>query len=248
MANKICTGMGVVIDKDKLSMMMDTKEFTNARLATIIGVDKSTVSNWKAGKSKVNKKSFEQMLAVFECKESDLLPNVIEEISEKSEVKKETSKEAKTDISGDVSALVEIVKSQNENIAVLCSALNTAIDALNDISKRDTAALAEITIEAVNSDFRSWKADIMRFANKVVSMNKSYKTTNAVLSEAYTLLRNQYGVVWEQEKREFFEVNQRQPVSTLELQFWIETTKPTYKNLLVAKLDTLCHKDERKVV
>lgn len=144
--------------------------------------------------------------------------------------------------------MVEIVKAQNENIAVLCSALNTAIDALNDISKRDTAALAEITIEAVNSDFRSWKADIMRFANKVVSMNKSYKTTNAVLSEAYTLLRNQYGVVWEQEKREFFEVNQRQPVSTLELQFWIETTKPTYKNLLVAKLDTLCHKDERKVV
>lgn len=57
MANKICTGIGVVIDKDKLSMMMDSKAFTNARLATIIGVDKTTISNWKAGKCKVNKKN-----------------------------------------------------------------------------------------------------------------------------------------------------------------------------------------------
>lgn len=56
MANKICTGIGVVIDKDKLSMMMDSKAFTNARLATIIGVDRSTIINWKSGKHRVNLK------------------------------------------------------------------------------------------------------------------------------------------------------------------------------------------------
>lgn len=253
MANKHLSGIS--IDKDKLCKIMDEKGYTPTRLASILGVDRSSVCNWRSGYN-VNRKSFKQLLAIFGCEETDLIKDVkvepeiehkiadigFSDISKIRETVKESHNDAKID------KLYEIIDKQNENIAVLCQALTTAVDALNEVSKRDTATLAEITIEAVNDEFRTWKTDIIRFANKVVSVNPKFKNTNAVLSEAYTLLRNQYGLVWEQEQKEFYEVHNRSPITTLELQFWIETTKPTYKNLLVAKLDTLCHKDERKVV
>jgi hypothetical protein len=182
-------------------------------------------------------------------------PEVVKEVVKeepKAEEKMEPIKlEAQVVPQTDISKMFERVmdlqmkqlEAEREANKELREMLKTAIDALNDVAGRDTAALSEITIEAVNDDFRQWKKNVIRLANKVISLNKEFKSTDSVLSEAYRLLRNQYGVVWEQEKKEFLEANGRSPVSTLELQYWIEATKPQNKNLLIAKLDTLCHKD-----
>lgn len=243
--NSNITGMpGVHMDLDKFNELMEEKHLNVPRLADMMGVDKTTIYNWRNGSTKPIPKSFNQLIAIFECDKEDLLYH---EKEPSTEDVKEEEKTAPVDINigptPDITAgLMEIIKTQGEQIKTLCESLNTAIDALNGVAERDSAALAEITIEAVNEDFKNWKYNTIRFANKVLTVDRSYKTTNEVLHKAYELLRKEYGVVWEQEKKEFYNINGRTPVSTLELQYWIETTKPTYKNLLTAKLDTLYHK------
>lgn len=243
--NSNITGMpGVRMDLDKFNELMKKKDLNAARIAKMMGVDKTTVYNWKSGSTKPIPKSFNQLIAIFGCDREDLLYHENEPSTEEVKVEEKTVPvKVNMSPSPDISTgLMEIIKTQGEQIKTLCESLNTAIDALNGVAERDSAALAEITIEAVNEDFKNWKSNTVRFANKVLTVDRSYKTTNEVLHKAYELLRKEYGVVWEQEKKEFYDINGRTPVSTLELQYWIETTKPTYKNLLTAKLDTLCHK------
>lgn len=239
--NSNITGMpGVRMDLDKFNKLMEEKQLNAVRLADMMGVNKTTIYNWKSGVTKPTPKSFKQLLAIFGCNKEELLYQEKEpEVEEEKTVPVKVNMSPSPDIT---TGLMEIIKTQGEQIKTLCESLNTAIDALNGVAERDSAALAEITIEAVNEDFKNWKYNTIRFANKVLTVDKTYKTTNEVLHKAYELLRKEYGVVWEQEKKEFYNINGRTPVSTLELQYWIETTKPTYKNLLTAKLDTLCHK------
>ena len=239
--NSNITGMpGVRMDLDKFNKLMEEKQLNAVRLADMMGVNKTTIYNWKSGVTKPTPKSFKQLLAIFGCNKEELLYQEKEpEVEEEKTVPVKVNMSPSPDIT---TGLMEIIKTQGEQIKTLCESLNTAIDALNGVAERDSAALAEITIEAVNEDFKNWKYNTIRFANKVLAVDKTYKTTNEVLHKAYELLRKEYGVVWEQEKKEFYNINGRTPVSTLELQYWIETTKPTYKNLLTAKLDTLCHK------
>ena len=53
------------------------------------------------------------------------------------------------------------------------------------------------------------------------------------------MLKRQYGTVWEQEKKEFTNDFKRGPVNTMELEWWIEKKKPSYRNLLIGKLNTI---------
>lgn len=252
MGKKVHLGF-VAIDNNKVEDAMNRKGFSNVFVATVLGVDKTSVSNWKNGNvSSVTKAKYDALCTLLECDvKADPKPEPVKEEA-KEELKAEPIKlEAQVVPQSDISKMFERVidlqmkqlEAEREANKELREMLKTAIDALNDVAGRDTAALSEITIEAVNDDFRLWKQNVMRCANKVISMNKTFKSTNSVLSEAYKLLRNQYGVVWEQDKKDFLDKNGRAPVSTLELEYWIETTKPSHKNLLVAKLDTLCHKD-----
>lgn len=232
----------------------------------IMGCRDQTLSNWTR-RGRMDGKYVDQLCVICDISKEELLNNrtgigVPEKKPEvvKEEVKAESKAEEKiepikleaqvvpqTDISKMFERVMDLqmkhLEAEREANKELREMLKTAIDALNDVAGRDTAALSEITIEAVNDDFRLWKQNVLRCANKVISLNKDFKSTNSVLSEAYKLLRNQYGVVWEQEKKDFLDKNGRSPVSTLELQYWIEATKPQNKNLLIAKLDTLCHKD-----
>lgn len=96
-----------------------------------------------------------------------------------------------------------------------------------------------------NGNYQEYKETISRAANKMLTICKKYKSTSDVLCDAYKLLRNQYGTVWEQEKKDFLEANGRGPISTLELEWWIER-KPVYKNMLVNKLNDMIAKERRE--
>lgn len=252
----------VSIDGDLVRKSLEKKGLTLAYVEKIMGAKEQTLANWTR-RGRMDEKYVDQLCVICEISKEELL-NVRTgvEVSEKKPepVKEEPKAEKKvepikleaqvvpqTDISKMFERVMDLqmkqLEAEREANKELREMLKTAIDALNDVAGRDTAALSEITIEAVNDDFRLWKQNVLRCANKVISLNKDFKSTNSVLSEAYKLLRNQYGIVWEQEKKDFLDKNGRSPVSTLELQYWIEATKPQNKNLLIAKLDTLCHKD-----
>lgn len=256
----------VDIDGDLVRKTLEKKGLTLTYVERIMGARDQSLSNWTR-RGRMEGKYVDQLCTICDISKDELLNNrtgirvpenktepVKEEVKEepKAEEKMEPIKlEAQVVPQTDISKMFERVmdlqmkqlEAEREANKELREMLKTAIDALNDVAGRDTAALSEITIEAVNDDFRQWKQNVLRCANKVISLNKDFKSTNSVLSEAYKLLRNQYGVVWEQEKKDFLDKNGRSPVSTLELQYWIEATKPQNKNLLIAKLDTLCHKD-----
>ena len=132
------------------------------------------------------------------------------------------------------------------------------VDILNEIKKENDRFLNELKglfeeyqtkenypdppldIEG-NQDFHDFKKDITNAANKILSKHADFKSTNDVLSLAYNLLRSQYGVVWEQEKKDFYKQIGRSPVNTLELEWWIER-RPEYRNLLIGKLNTIYSK------
>lgn len=247
----------VSIDGELVRKTLEMKELSLAYVEKIMGAKEQTLSNWTR-RGRMDEKYVDQLCAICGLSKEELLkvheeqPKVDPKPEPKAEKKVEPIKlEAQVVPQTDISKMFERVmdlqmkqlEAEREANKELREMLKTAIDALNDVAGRDTAALSEITIEAVNDDFRLWKQNVLRCANKVISLNKDFKSTNSVLSEAYKLLRNQYGIVWEQEKKDFLDKNGRSPVSTLELQYWIEATKPQNKNLLIAKLDTLCHKD-----
>lgn len=248
----------VTIDGAKVRKALEKKGLTLTYVERIMGARDQSLSNWTR-RGRMEEKYVDQLCVICDISKEELLnPEKEETVEEekkpepKAEEKMEPIKlEAQVVPQTDISKMFERVmdlqmkqlEAEREANKELREMLKTAIDALNDVAGRDTAALSEITIEAVNDDFRLWKQNVLRCANKVISLNKDFKSTNSVLSEAYKLLRNQYGVVWEQEKKDFLDKNGRSPVSTLELQYWIEATKPQNKNLLIAKLDTLCHKD-----
>lgn len=117
----------------------------------------------------------------------------------------------------------------------LASMFDKMVETSINIEKNDSSLPTE---KSDISDYEHFKKMITQYANKVLSNSSKYKTTNDVLSEAYKRLRDQYGVVWEQEKKDFYNTVGRSPISTLELEWWIEK-KPIYKELLIGKLETM---------
>ena len=95
-----------------------------------------------------------------------------------------------------------------------------------------------------SEEYSDFKKVITNAANKCVAKHAEFKSTNDVLSCAYNALRRDYGVVWEQEKKEFYAKFNRSPVNTLELEWWIER-RPAYKNLLIGKLNTIYSKGRK---
>lgn len=132
----------------------------------------------------------------------------------------ENERKANEELRGIIKDMVSVISTSVNN--------NEAINKIN-------IALSD----ALDDDFKAWKKKMSEAANKVLSKHSKYKSTNDVFHEAYKLLRKDYGVVWEQEQKEYYEQYGYSAPSTLSLQYWIETTKPEYKNLLIGKLNTL---------
>lgn len=75
-----------------------------------------------------------------------------------------------------------------------------------------------------------------------------YHTKNSVLNAAYSALLREYGICWEQYKKEFKRENERKPLSTLELVYWIESNNDNMKNLLYEKIHTIKKEQESEIV
>lgn len=91
----------------------------------------------------------------------------------------------------------------------------------------------KIKVVVNESDYTKWKASLMetcRMAN--MDFGKS-------LNLVYKYMTKNYGIVWEQEKKDFKADNGYYPKSTTQLAFWLEQTRPAYKNLVASCLDTI---------
>lgn len=97
--------------------------------------------------------------------------------------------------------------------------------------------------------FSSYRTKINMLCKKIyTSPQARYHTKNSVLNAAYSALLKEYGICWEQYKKEFKRENERKPVSTLELVYWIESNNTTMKNLLFEKIHTIQMKQEKETL
>ena len=88
--------------------------------------------------------------------------------------------------------------------------------------------------------YTEFKRQVNKACESIVAFHiPKYKDKNSILHEAYSRIRNEYGIVYEQEKKEYYNDTGKSPTSTLELQWYIEQTKPACKNLLLCKLNTI---------
>lgn len=51
--------------------------------------------------------------------------------------------------------------------------------------------------------YKTWKEDVDKCMESLGANRKAYDQWNAILSRAYTYMRDNYGIVWEQTSKEF---------------------------------------------
>ena len=83
------------------------------------------------------------------------------------------------------------------------------------------------------SDYTKWRRNISEICkNAGVDEGK-------MLSLTYKYMTKNYGIVWEQLNKEFYQANNRRAMSTLEVAYALEQSSKVYTNLLVGCLDTV---------
>lgn len=236
----------VAVDGKKLGEILEKKGLTNVKLAAMMGIDKATVSKWRVGATKVSPPKFTQLCAILdidpeELKLKTLMPPekvadpVIPTKPADRYLPQYYEKLFDEQIKTMQGVMAQIQKDNSELRAMLMETINI----LKMRESVDVIQIGAISMELCDYSFRQFKKKATEKANEIISKKAKYKTTNEVYSDVYKLLRAEYGIVWEQEKKEFVEVNGYQPASTLQLCYWIEANKPTYHNLFFSKLDTL---------
>lgn len=94
--------------------------------------------------------------------------------------------------------------------------------------------------------YKLWADDIGNII-KLIIENTSYSNNKAVLSEAYRRMNRKYGVVFEQEKHEYYEQNGTMPENNMVLTYYIEEKNPANKGLLKSILVNIAHEEEKSV-
>lgn len=103
-------------------------------------------------------------------------------------------------------------------------------------------APSDIPEEGRVSDFISFRV----YSDQIHALLLEFGITNkmdterrAMLSKAYTRMRNQYGIVWEQVEKEYIQENGDRAKSTLRLAYFLELTGPQHRGLLSGCLHTV---------
>ena len=96
--------------------------------------------------------------------------------------------------------------------------------------------------EGQTSDFMSFRV----YSDQIHALLLEFGITNkmeterrTMLSKAYTRMRNQYGIVWEQVEKEYIQENGDRAKSTLRLAYFLELTGPQHRGLLSGCLHTV---------
>lgn len=252
----------VAIDREKFEDVMNKRGFTNAKLAAMMGIDKTTISNWKTGATKTSPQKYKQLCAILDIEEDEIKkvepkvePESIKGIQSApgapverlnkgpsgsfNYIPPEASEVTLSILSRYMDEMHNLIETERKANDELRDLLRETIGLLKTKESVDVMEMGAISMELCDYSFRQFKKKATEKANEVISKKAKYKTTNEVFSDVYKLLRAEYGVVWEQEKKEFVEVNGYQPASTLQLCYWIEANKPAYHNLFMSKMDTL---------
>lgn len=240
---------------DLVRKTLEKKGLTLAYVEKIIGSRDQSLSNWTR-RGRMEEKYVDQLCVICGLSREEVLndrtgidvpekkPEVV-----KVEPKMETDGVLRsvpnanedlhkfvTQYMADMRDLIEAERKENAELRTL---LKEAIGAINTKTQDQAIEIGHISMELCDYGFRQFKKQATEKANLVMSRHKEYKSTNDVFSTAYKLLRAEYGIVWEQEKKEFVEVNGYPPASTLQLCYWIEANKPQYHKLFLSKLDSL---------
>ena len=248
---------GVSIDGTKLKEIMKKKGISSEKLARMMGNEKNTINTWIREKYRPREEKFMQLCAILDCNDEDLLKDPEPEHKEEPKVEEKAEPKMETDgilrrepkyyyetpydhlIKNYMAEMHDLIEAERKENAELRDLLKEAIGAISTKTQEQAIEIGHISMELCDYGFRQFKKQATEKANIVMSRHKEYKSTNSVWSDVYKLLRAEYGVVWEQEKKEFLEVNGYSPASTLQLCYWIEANKPAYHNLFLTKLDTL---------
>jgi hypothetical protein len=114
------------------------------------------------------------------------------------------------------------------------------------VSKKAPSTIPE---EGQDSDFMSFRV----YSDQIHALLLEFGITNkmdaerrAMLSKAYTRMRNQYGIVWEQVEKEYIQENGDRAKSTLRLAYFLELTGPQHRGLLSGCLHTVLQDAARK--
>ena len=88
------------------------------------------------------------------------------------------------------------------------------------------------------SDYTKWKSELTEMCRA------KGKDEGKALSLVFKYITKNYGVVWDQVKKEFKEANGYYPKSTTRMAYWLELNQPVYKNLVAACLDTVLKEEK----
>ena len=140
-------------------------------------------------------------------------------------------------------AQMEVESKRNDDFRAIVGEsmkmMNTVIELL--AKQQHTSSETKTPSFRAISDYSAWRKEINELANKVYndSVPGTFKDRNAVLSLAYKKLQSEYGVCWDQSKRDYYNTNGCMNKDTLELEYFIEQSNPNCKNMLRAKLNTI---------
>lgn len=257
--------MGYVdINGDLVRKTLEKKGLTLTYVEKIMGARDQSLSNWTR-RGRMEEKYVDQLCVICDISKEDLLnvrtgSEVPEKKPEPAKAEKKVEPKMETDgvlksipnaytpsedlhkfVTQYMADMRDLIAAERKENAELRALLKEAIGAINTKTQDQAIEIGHISMELCDYGFRQFKKQATEKANLVMSRHKEYKSTNSVWSDVYKLLRAEYGVVWEQEKKEFLEVNGYSPASTLQLCYWIEANKPTYHNLFMSKLDTLAN-------
>lgn len=107
------------------------------------------------------------------------------------------------------------------------------------VSKKTPSIILEEGQAADFMSFRVYSDQIHALLLEFGITNKMDAERRAMLSKAYTRMRNQYGIVWEQVEKEYIQENGDRAKSTLRLAYYLELTGPQHRGLLSGCLYTV---------
>lgn len=98
--------------------------------------------------------------------------------------------------------------------------------------KKYTSANTKKQIKT-GTEYAEWKSALIKTCRDMG------KDEGKMLSLTFKRMTKVYGIVWDQVKKDYKAINGYYPRSTTQMAYWLETSKPVYKNIVSSCLDTV---------
>lgn len=122
------------------------------------------------------------------------------------------------------------------------SDLCNASDLCNDSVESNASEYSNASDLRNTSDYYQWKKTIENDVKEVVNISPKYDSGKAVLHDAYNVMKNDYGVCWEQERKEYG----GKVYSNLVLAYQFEKRNHVCEGLLLSIINTIYQQEKRE--